>query len=348
MSAGMMPALDLPGEATPGQFGPTMRVTLPFALAYAQNSVESCTGMPSVITMTSGIWASIASITALLAPAGGTKTTETSAPVAAMVSATVPNTGTALPPRSTVWPALRGLVPPTTVVPAASIRRPCLVPSDPVMPWIMIRLSPVRKIAISCSRGGLGAGRQLGGAARGAVHRVVPLDDGQARPVQDRPAFGGVVPVEPDHDRAGHLLAARVEHAERGHDAVRYGVTRGDPAKHVDQHAAHTGIGQHDLQAVRHHLGRGTPADVQEVRGPDPAERLARLRDHVQGGHHQSGPVADDADLPVKLHVVEVLGLGRRFQRIRRAGVGKPGVVLPEGGVVVQRDLPVQGDHPPV
>src|SRR5215470_12639240 len=209
MSAGMMPALDLPGEATPGQFGPTMRVTLPFALAYAQNSVESCTGMPSVITMTSGIWASIASITALLAPAGGTKTTETSAPVAAMVSATVPNTGTALPPRSTVWPALRGLVPPTTAVPVASIRRPCLVPSDPVMPWIMIRLSPVRKIAISCSRRGLGAGSQFGGAAGGTVHGVVLLNHGEPRPVQDHPPGGGVVAVQPDHDRAVDLLAAR-------------------------------------------------------------------------------------------------------------------------------------------
>src|SRR5689334_24870730 len=176
--------------------------------------------MPSVMTMHSGICASIASITAFLAPAGGTNTIDTSAPVAAIVSATVPNTGTAVPPRSTVWPALRGLVPPTTVVPAASIRRPCLVPSDPVMPWIMIRLSPVRKIAISCSRRGLGAGSQLGGAARGAVHGVVPLDHGQARRVQDGPAFGGVVPVEPDHDRAGHLLATRAEHAQRGHDAV--------------------------------------------------------------------------------------------------------------------------------
>src|SRR5215813_5309162 len=164
--------------------------------------------MPSVITTTSGIPASTASITAPFVPAGGTKITDTSAPVAAMVSATVPNTGNGVPPRSMVWPALRGLVPPTTVVPAASIRRPCLLPSEPVMPWIMIRLSPVRKIAISRSRRGLQAGRQLGGAARGTVHGVAPLDRGQARPVQDRPAFGGVVPVQPDHDRAGHLLAA--------------------------------------------------------------------------------------------------------------------------------------------
>src|ERR1017187_750569 len=49
MSAGMMPALDLPGEATPGQFGPMILVTLPAALARAQNCAVSCTGMPSVM-----------------------------------------------------------------------------------------------------------------------------------------------------------------------------------------------------------------------------------------------------------------------------------------------------------
>ena len=103
--------------------------------------------MPSVITMHSGICASIASITAALVPAAGTKTTDTSAPVAAMVSATVPKTGTSAPFSSTVWPALRGLVPPTTLVPAASIRAPCLRPSQPVTPWIMTRLWPVRKMA---------------------------------------------------------------------------------------------------------------------------------------------------------------------------------------------------------
>ncbi len=33
MSAGMMPALDLPGEATPGQLGPTILVTFPLSTA---------------------------------------------------------------------------------------------------------------------------------------------------------------------------------------------------------------------------------------------------------------------------------------------------------------------------
>src|SRR5262245_53318503 len=255
MSAGMMPALDLPGDATPGQFGPTMRVMLPFVPAWAQNSVESCTGMPSVMTMTSGISASIASMTAPLAPAGGTKITEVSAPVAAIVSATVPKTGTWASSRSTVWPALRGLVPPTTVVPAASIRRPCLRPSEPVTPWIMIRLSPVRKIAISGSCRGRGrrvGGRQFRGAARGVVHGLGLLDHSEAGVAEDRPPGRGVVAVKADHDRPGDLLAALVEHAERRNDAVRHGVAGRDAAEHVDQHTAHVRVRQHDLEAVGH------------------------------------------------------------------------------------------------
>src|SRR5215467_4718816 len=198
--------------------------------------------MPSVITMTSGIAASIASITALLVPAGGTNTTDTSAPVAAMVSATVPNTGTCVPPRSTVCPALRGLVPPTTWVPAATIRRPCLLPSEPVMPWIRIRLSPFRKIGISCSRRGRGrplpAGRQLRRAARGIVHRVNLLEHGQSRVGEDAASLCRVVAVQPDHDRVAHLLAAPGEHAQRRNDAVGDLVARGDAAEDVDQHAA--------------------------------------------------------------------------------------------------------------
>src|SRR5512142_1926175 len=260
ISAGMMPALDLPGEATPGQFGP-MILVLPAPLARAQKSAVSCTGMPSVITMHSGICASIASITASLVPDAGTNTTDTSAPVAAMVSATVPNTGTSVPFSSMVWPALRGLVPPTMLVPAASIRAPCLRPSEPVMPWIMTRLWPVRKIAISCSLRGAG---QFGDPAGRAVHRGYLLDHADVGLLQDAPALGGVVAVQSDHDRAVDLVAAFLQHADGGNDPVGHRVAGGDPAEDVHEHAAHARVGQHDLQAVRHDLGRRAAADVEE------------------------------------------------------------------------------------
>src|SRR5271154_742725 len=150
--------------------------------------------------MHSGMRASIASMTADLVPAAGTNTTETSAPVAAMVSATVPKTGTSTPFSSTVWPALRGLVPPTTLVPAASMRAPCLRPSEPVMPWIMTRLWQVRKIATSYSLRG-----EFRAPPACAAHRRHLLDHWYASLGQDTPALDGVVAVEPDHDRAVDL-----------------------------------------------------------------------------------------------------------------------------------------------
>src|SRR6516165_7002239 len=281
--------------------------------------------MPSVITMHSGIRASIASMTAALVPDAGTNTTETSAPVAAIVSATVPKTGTSMPFSSTVWPALRGLVPPTTLVPAASMRAPCLRPSEPVMPWIMTRLWPVRKIAISCPLRGAG---QFGGPLGRAVHRRHLLDHEYRRLVQDAPAFGGVVPVEPDHDRPVDVLPALGEHADGRDDPVGHRVAGGDPAEDVHEHAAHAGVGQHDLQAVGHHLGRRAAADVQEVGRADAAELRPGVGHHVQGGHDQACPVADDADLTVELDVVEVLGLGPRLDRIGVADVLEAGVLL--------------------
>ena len=100
--------------------------------------------MPSVITTHSGIAASTASITAAFANLGGTKTTDTFAPVAAMASPTLLNTG--MP--STSWPPLPGVTPATTLVPLATMRRVCLVPSEPVIPWTKTLLSALRKIAI--------------------------------------------------------------------------------------------------------------------------------------------------------------------------------------------------------
>src|SRR5256714_9656472 len=125
MSAGMIPALDLPGEITPGQFGPMIRVLLPVAQACAQNAAVSCTGMPSVITTASPIPASIASSTADLANRGGTNTTVTSAPVADIASPTLLYTGRHMPDRtsakSALTPPLPGVTPPTPLLPARLI-----------------------------------------------------------------------------------------------------------------------------------------------------------------------------------------------------------------------------------
>src|ERR1022692_2297221 len=343
MSAGMIPALDFAGDATPGQFGPTMRVAYPVAHACAQKAAVSCTGMPSVITMTRPIAASIASTTAPLAPAGGTNTTETSAPVAAIASPTVPNTGTSAPPSSTLWPALRGLVPPTTFVPDAIILAPCFRPSEPVIPWTMIRLSPVKKIAISCSRRGQAG--QLGGAPRRVVHGRYLLHHGDACLVEDPAAFGRLVAVQPDHDRVPDRLAVLGEQRDRCHDPVGHRVARGDAAEDIDQNAAYRRIGQHDLQAVRHHVGRSPAADVEEVGRLDTAEVRTRVGDHVQGRHHQAGAIADDPDRAVKLDVIEVLRLGLSLDRVGRSWIGEPAMLLPEGCVVVQRHLAVQRDH---
>ena len=138
--AGVMPASASPGVMMPGQFGPMMRVFLPCACA--QNSAVSCTGTPSVMITSRPMPASMASMTASLVNAGGTKATDVSAPVCSMASSTVPKTGssTSLPSAATwltVVPALRALTPPTMFVPALSIRAVCFVPSPPVMPWTM-------------------------------------------------------------------------------------------------------------------------------------------------------------------------------------------------------------------
>ncbi len=150
MFAGVMPTFDWPGVMRPGQLGPIRRV--PFDSAYAKNCAVSSTGTPSVMITTSGMPASTASMTADLVKAGGTKTTDTSAPVAAIASATVPYTGTVrVAPsmaKSTEVPALRGLTPPTIWVPEVSMRVVCFMPSEPVMPCTTTLDSAVRKMAM--------------------------------------------------------------------------------------------------------------------------------------------------------------------------------------------------------
>ena len=107
----MMPIFALPGEMTPGQFGP-MRRDLEF-FSTLQTFTMSLIGMPSVMQMISGSLASFASRIASAANGGGTKMTVALAPVFSTASATVSNTGQP----SCVVPPLPGVTPPTTLVP---------------------------------------------------------------------------------------------------------------------------------------------------------------------------------------------------------------------------------------
>src|SRR5437763_7416341 len=294
--------------------------------------------MPSVITTASGISASMASITASLANFGGTKTTETSAPVSLMASSTVPNTVRSLPSMVTVWPALRALTPPTMFVPDFSILVACFMPSEPVRPWTMTLLFSLRKIDIALRP----RRRELGGLVRRTVHCVHHGDQRVVRLREDAVAFFDVVAVQTDDQR---LAGLGTQDLQRLDDAGRDRVAGGDAAEDVDEHALHVGVVEDDVQPGRHHLGRRAAADVEEVGGLHPAVLLARVRHDVQSGHDEPGAVADDADLAVQLDVVEVLGLRLGFQRVLGLLVDQGLVArLTEGGVLVEGDLAVEGD----
>src|SRR5436305_1866938 len=263
--------------------------------------------MPSVITTASGISASIASMTASLANFGGTKMTDTSAPVSLMASSTVPNTVRSLPSMVTVWPALRALTPPTMFVPDFSILVACFMPSEPVSPWTMTLLFSLIRIDISRTCRG-----ELGSLVGRVVHCVHHGDQRVVRVGQDLPAFDDVVAVQADDQRLGGLVAQDLQGLD---DAVRHRVAGGDAAEDVDEDALHVGVVEDDVQPGRHDLGRRAAADVEEVGRLDAAVLLARVRHDVQSGHDEPGAVADDADLAVELDVVEVLGLGLGFER---------------------------------
>ncbi len=123
-----MPIFAMPGEITPGQFGP-MRRDEEF-LIFAHTFTMSSVGMPSVMHTISGIPASSASRIASAANGGGTKIMVALAPVSFTASATVLNTGQP----SCVVPPLPGVTPPTTLVPYSAQPLAWKVPSLPVIP----------------------------------------------------------------------------------------------------------------------------------------------------------------------------------------------------------------------
>src|ERR1700712_530268 len=160
-----------------------------------------------------------------------------------MASLTLPSTGT--PSRS--WPALRALTPATTCVPALSMRRVCLAPSEPVIPWTTILEFSVSQIATGSDR----LLREFGGPAGRPVHGVLEVDDRQIGLGQDAAPLLDVVAVQP-HEQG--LRGASLEHGQRLDDAVGDRVTRRDAAEDVDEHRLHAGVTEDDREAVRHDL----------------------------------------------------------------------------------------------
>src|SRR5690606_16707470 len=243
-------------------------------------------------------------------------------------------------------PALRGLTPPTTVVPPASMRVVCLVPSEPVMPCTMTLESALMKMAmgvISLVRSGSGGSvGELGGLVGAAVHR---LGEGHERVVglgEDATTLLDVVAVEAHNER---LVGCVAERREGLNDAVGDLVARRDAAEDVHEHGLDLLVTEDDVEARGHDCGRGAAADVEEVRWLDPTVRLAGVGDDVERAHDEPCAVADDAHRTIELDVVEVVLLGLRLERVRRGGVLELGVLrVTERGVVVEGDLAVEGD----
>ena len=100
-------------------------------------------------------------------------------------------------------------------------------------------------------------------------------------------------------------------------------------------------VAQHRLERLRHALGRGAAADVEEVRG-----LAAGQLDHVERGHGEAGAVDDAADVAVEADVgkaaVGSVGLARVFLAL----VAQLGDVrAAEQRVLVERHLGVERDE---
>ena len=131
-------------------------------------------------------------------------------------------------------------------------------------------------------------------------------------------------------------------HATEGFDQpVRDLVAAGDPAEDVEQHRADLLVGEDHFDGGDDRVGLRAAAGVEEVR-----RAPARLRHHVERGHHQPGAVAEDPDVTVELDVRQP-ALGRHPLLLVLGGPVAQGRVrgMAEERVVVERDLGVERTH---
>ncbi len=125
---------------------------------------------------------------------------------------------------------------------------------------------------------------------------------------------------------------------ERLEDPARDLVGARDPTEDVEQDRLDLRVAGDDLQRVDDALRVAAAAEVAEVR------RLAAGQgDDVERRHREPGPVREDADRSVELHVGDaLLARGALLGRIGLGIAHLPDVGVPEEGVVVDGELRVE------
>ena len=118
-------------------------------------------------------------------------------------------------------------------------------------------------------------------------------------------------------------------------------VTLGDTTEDVDQHALDLGVSQNDPEGFGGTLGGDGTADVEEV------GRLAAVQlDDVHGGHGQTGPVDQAADVAIESDIGQVEFLGPQLGLVLLRRVVHPlQIAVPEDGGVVEVHLGVNGQY---
>ncbi len=84
-----------------------------------------------------------------------------------------------------------------------------------------------------------------------------------------------------------------------------------DSGEDVDEHGLDRVVGEDQVDGLLDRLGVGAAAGVEEV-----GRGAAGLGDDVERRHHETGAVAEDADVAVELDELHALFLGAAFERV--------------------------------
>src|ERR671911_2582585 len=155
---------------------------------------------------------------------------------------------------------------------------------------------------------------------------------------EDPASLFGVRTVEPDDDGEGETRALYGRQ-----QPPRHLVAAGYAAEDVEEHAPDLFVGSDDIEGGRDLLSVGPAADVAEV-----GRFAAGLGDDVERAHHQSRPVAEDADVAVELDVLQPDLLRPFLLRVCGLDVVQPGYVfVPVKAGVVHSYLRVERQDAP-